>query len=93
MVFSVCKFGSGDEFKEKELANAYDRGEFQLQNPSEDLLQMLAEAGGSLFLQNAQEGPACKYRSGLGNNADAALTSRTLLARLQARHSPNQIAP
>jgi predicted DNA binding CopG/RHH family protein len=35
--------------EEKKLADAYDRGELQLENPSDDLLQLLAEAGESTF--------------------------------------------
>ena len=35
--------------EEKTLADAYDRGELQLENPSDDLLQLLAEAGESTF--------------------------------------------
>jgi predicted DNA binding CopG/RHH family protein len=35
--------------EEKTLADAYDRGELQLENPSDDLLQLLAEAGENTF--------------------------------------------
>ena len=35
--------------EEKKLADAYDRGELQLENPSDDLLQLLAEAGENTF--------------------------------------------
>ena len=35
--------------EEKTLADAYDRGELQLENPSDALLQLLAEAGESTF--------------------------------------------
>ena len=35
--------------EEKNLADAYDRGELQLENPSDDLLQLLAEAGENTF--------------------------------------------
>lgn len=35
--------------EEKILADAYDRGELQLENPTEDFLQMLAAAGENTF--------------------------------------------
>jgi len=35
--------------EEKTLADAYDRGELQLENPSDELLQLLAEAGENTF--------------------------------------------
>ena len=35
--------------EEKNLADAYDRGELQLENPSDELLQLLAEAGENTF--------------------------------------------